>query len=119
MADKHGTGLLAWFIVAGFFATVAGAMWRGIPSGESHDIVLMLVTAVVTYTGTVVNFHYGSTTGSEKKSEQISQLAQTAAVTASTAAAVQAATTAPPIVPDVVKVDVTGAVDTSPKENEP
>jgi len=60
-------------------------MWRGIPAGDSHDVVLMLVTAVVTYTGSMISFRYGSTQGSELKNKAIGDLAQASATTAATA----------------------------------
>jgi Na+-transporting methylmalonyl-CoA/oxaloacetate decarboxylase gamma subunit len=119
LRDSHAnTDWFAWAMGAGFFGTVWYAMYHGIPGGESHDVVLMLITAVVTNYGQVVGFRYGSTSGSEKKSEVIKELAQSATVATATAAAVQAATTATTsaVPADPVKVEVTGDLTTHTAE---
>ena len=117
--DANATDWFAWAMGFGFFTTVWMAMHFGIPSGESHDVVLMLITAVVTNYGAVVNFRYGSTTGSEKKSDVIKELAQSATVATATAAAVQAATTAnTAAVAEPLKVEVVGDVSTTIPEAE-
>lgn len=113
MADRNATDWFAWFIAFGFYFLVAVAMWRGIPEGTSHDIVLVLITAVTTNYGMVMSFRYGTTASSEKKTEQITDLTKAATVATATAASVQAQNVASdgtrndPTVPPIVVESVT------------
>lgn len=85
---EKGDGL-AWFVVATLPTLTVLVIFKGIPEGSSHDVVLMLMTAAVTGYGTVMSFKYGTTQNAMRKDTTIKDLATAQAVASSTAASIQ------------------------------
>lgn len=59
-------GLLAGLITFGFFGILIGLMAGWLKTGDSNEL-LILLGALATSWGAVVNFYYGSSAGSEAK----------------------------------------------------
>lgn len=60
-------GALAAIITLGFFGILVGLMGGWLKTGDSNEL-LILLGALATSWGAVVNFYYGSSAGSEAKS---------------------------------------------------
>ena len=58
--------LLGGAVIAGFFAALALMLWRELPSGTEPAHAIML-GALSTMTGAVVNYYFGSSAGSKAK----------------------------------------------------
>jgi hypothetical protein len=58
--------VLATIVLSGF------AYFHGVPE-ENKELVYMALGSMITMTGTILNFHRGSSSGSEKKTEIISR----------------------------------------------
>ena len=64
-------GALAMLITAGFFGVLAWMLGHGLPSGGGSEAMLVMLGALGTAWGAVVNFYYGSSAGSERKTAML------------------------------------------------
>lgn len=64
---------LAYFVFAGFFATLAALIFVEIPPG-AHDTLLSMCASLGTLAITITTYYYGSSSGSMQKTAMIDQL---------------------------------------------
>ncbi|TAN60750.1 hypothetical protein EPN18_07995 [bacterium] len=64
---------LAYFVFAGFFATLAAIIFVDIPAA-AHDILLSMCASLGTLAITITTYYYGSSSGSAQKTAMIDQL---------------------------------------------
>jgi len=70
MPERIITAGLAFIIVAGFFATLAGILY--LPAGsEIKDILKIMVGLLGALATQVGNFYFGSSAGSKRKTEAL------------------------------------------------
>lgn len=65
-------GAIAFLILCGFFAAIWLAMTRDVTMGM-RDALLMLIGSLGAAFGAVVNYYFGSSSGSAKKDEMLAQ----------------------------------------------
>ena len=70
------TGFLAIAIVMGFFGIVGILLFHEVPQG-SKDILGPLIGVIGAAVGTIVGYHWGSSSGSARKSDLISEMTGT------------------------------------------
>lgn len=66
MIDSLTQRLLTLIVALGFFAVLGALIWRGLPA-EGGDALLVLLGALGGAFGTVVGYHFGSSSGSAEK----------------------------------------------------
>lgn len=68
------TSFLAIFITTGYFAVLGVLIKFGFPpQGESHDVVLSLVSSLTTVWVMVTGYYYGNSKGSDAQASTIAK----------------------------------------------